>query len=39
MNGIIAKIKDSNWQPIAIGFGVGVVLIILTKKMNWLGTN
>lgn len=36
---IIDKIKDSNWKPVAIGIGAAVILIILTKKLNLLGTN
>lgn len=36
MKNIITNIK---WKPIAIGAGVGILLIVLTKQFNLLGTN
>jgi hypothetical protein len=38
-NRFLAWQSGVNWKPIAAGFGLAVLLIIITKKEHWLGTN
>lgn len=43
MNDLVNKFlvaqQGINWKPIGYGLGAAVVLIILTKHFDWLGTN